>query len=237
MTASIERVSSEEAAFAALMGAWRQAEEADREQTRLATLRWRHALEEMTAREAELKRQGLWTRGPADLMSILRLGRDEVRNCRVLGWLFDPLAPHGFGTRFLEFFLADLSANGAPTREWSEPESVRIELEEDRLDRRADIVLYGEAWTVLIEAKIDAAESPGQGRDLAARWAEEEPVLVFLTPRGRKMITEDPTVPWLTYSWRDVARLLERALHETSGAPAAPGRGAAVEYLTSLRRF
>lgn len=40
-----------------------------------------------------------------NVFELCSLGRDEVRNCRVLAWLLDKNAPHDLGARFLERLL------------------------------------------------------------------------------------------------------------------------------------
>src|SRR4051794_35670092 len=75
--------------------------------------RWNDQFASMHLLQRELQAAGRWVRGPEDLMGVLRLGRDEVRNCRVLAWLFDPLGAHGLGDRFLRAFLETLNRDRA----------------------------------------------------------------------------------------------------------------------------
>jgi hypothetical protein len=117
--------------------------------------------------ESQLVAEGRWAAGPFTMFEVLGLTRHELANCRMLGWLLDPLAPHGLGTRSLQRFLAHLNELAGEDRLPTEATVARTTIvrEEARSSTRADLILYGVGWTVVIEAKVGAGEQPEQGRE------------------------------------------------------------------------
>ena len=208
---------------------------------------WEGQLARLASEADELKADGAWWRGRDDMMGVLGYSRDEVRHCRVMAWLLDPLGTHGLGNRMVTALVRDVAAAAgrdpdvmlagpAPrvrkeeVRDQASPETV-----EGRRSR-ADIVLYGAGWCVLIEAKIDDRERDHQLRALAKRWRADDPVRVWLTIAGEEPTMADPSEPWIPYAWARLGAHLEQALHETAGLRRAPGRSVAEEYLRSFRR-
>lgn len=193
----------------------------------------RHTLQKMVQIESQLISEGRWAAGPATLFAVLRLQHHEIANCRVLGWLLDPLAHHGLGATALRSLLRSLDSL---VEEPHFPSLVGLErttivLEEARGRTRADVVLYGPNWTVVIEAKTDAAEQPEQGQRLAANWPDA--VYVFLTKRGRPMSTAGDS-NWLPLTWTAVFDLVRDALRDADPpftAAAGTARAAVRDYL------
>jgi hypothetical protein len=100
----------------------------------------------LAAVERRLRQAGRWVSGPSSLFEVLQATFDEVRNCRVVRWLLDPLAPHGLGAETLRRFLGDLSASeGMAQQVFDSPEDAVLVVEESRADTRADLVIYGPA--------------------------------------------------------------------------------------------
>lgn len=196
----------------------------EREHERLAELR---------ALETRLVAAGRWTAGPATLFDTLRLTGHELANCRVLAWLLDPLAPHGLGVRLLRRFLTHLNEAAGDDRLPTGPSLARttVVLEEARIGTRADLVLYGAGWTVVVEAKVAAREQPEQGLRLAREWPDA--TYVFLTRRGRPMRTAG-NQDWIATSWVEVRQMVRITLDEapppTTGA-AATARAGVRDYL------
>ncbi len=203
----------------------------------LEAARWGATLRSLADQEALLRRGGVWLSGPEDLVDVLGLAHDEVRNCRVVRWLLDPVAPHGLGTLFLDAVLGVISARSpqAPPV-FRNTELAEVHPEVVRGDTRADIVVVGpnREWTVLIEAKILAGEGLGQGRDLAAQWERDHLVLVFLTLDGQAMRSGGEE--WVPLRWADLAEHLRRSLAQATPSPLTAGRHAAEEYLRSMER-
>lgn len=193
---------------------------------------WCRELRGLEAVEKRSRAQGRWARGPVDLMAVLRLDRDEVRNCRVLAWLLDPAAAHGLGTRLLADVLAIVSGRaGGPAPDIDALSDARVLVEVQRDNTRADVVAFGEGWALVIEAKINAGEQPEQGRRLEQMWPiDTNPVFCFLTRDGREMTTG--SAAWAPLRWSQVALLLRQALDRSPHD--ARGRPAAEEYLRAL---
>lgn len=140
---------------------------------------------------------GRWVEGPSSLMGVLGQAHHEVRNCLVVRWLLDPLAPHRIGAQMIESLGTYLAV------ELGQPDLARVEVEVSRDHSRADVVVSGadDAWTVVIEAKIDAAEGIAQAARLERDWPDATR-LVFLTRRGVEIpITSKERGRWRPLSW------------------------------------
>lgn len=208
----------------------------------LATLydEWRHAVPAydlcsewpatfaaMAAEERDLRSQGQWRSGGRTLMRALWLHHDEVVLCRGLAWLMTPDGWHGLGASVLNGLLAHLGQAKEGTHR------AEIVTEETRQGTRADIVVRFPETCLLIEAKVWAAEQDTQADRLADLWADESPILIFLTRDGRRpttaVLSKDA---WLTLCWTDVAEVLRAAIARHSEC--APG---AREYLHTLETY
>lgn len=200
-------------------------------------------LEALRTEERSLRAQGRWVAGHSTLIEVLGLERDEVRNCQVLRWLLDPMAPHGYGADALHLVLDRLNGltvrRGLAPQEYPGAELATLVVEETRGNTRADLVVNGQSWTVVFEAKIDAGEQPAQGRRLSELWPNA--TYVFLTRRGTEMHTtgEDP---WIPMRWSDVLGAVRSAAAlRADGAPVGPGvdraRRAVADYLHGARRL
>ena len=151
-----------------------------------------------------------------NIWTAARVGRDEVRNTKLLGWIIDPGSPHGLGREIFSSILDRLAYRNPgqtlPTLAEKAPYTVLTEhcsfgSREDRFD----LLLTLPTQIVLIEAKIRAAESKEQLR----RYAEaaekrrlamglDKAFIVSLTPQGQSQ----PDA--LVLSWKDVAAAVRR---------------------------
>jgi hypothetical protein len=157
-----------------------------------------------------------WQSGGTTLMSALGLQYLEVPLCRGLAWLLDPAGGHGMGRHFVDEFLASLKRSPATDA------PITIHVEERREETRADIVLRVRPHTVVIEAKVYAGEQPGQADRLADRFADGDPVLVFLTRTGHLPSTADVSADrWVPKTWRDIAHLAQRVSDKYGLKPSA----------------
>lgn len=98
----------------------------------------------------------MWTHGPTDLLTVCGLHRWELTQSAALGWVCDPEARHGLGDSFLRSMLeatGDVPPITAP---------VVVDLELTRTRSRADIVVRGSSWTLVVEVKVDAGEGERQ---------------------------------------------------------------------------
>jgi hypothetical protein len=198
-------------------------------------------------REAdEIIRAGLWVSGPDDLMSVLGRQRDEVMHSRVIAWLLRPTSRHGLGSRFLNALIEHV---------WPDEHLVRtglitVEVETTRSAAddvgqshraRADIVVYGENATLVIENKVDAGEGIDQCERLYWSWADQptDTRWLFLSPTGRPPVTAtsaEALAAWRTVSYGEVRRLLEGVLSSAGEPSATPGRATAHQYLATLSK-
>ncbi len=170
-------------------------------------------------------RQVEWQSGGRTLLAAMGLQNDEVKLCRGLAWLLDPLGGHRLDRLPLNALLQDLDL----AAEGDAP--VKIVVEESRDRTRADIVLRVGGETVVIEAKVRAGEQGEQADRLSDQWANEEPTLVFLTPTGRFPYTATKSSEqWVALTWRGVARLIRNAADEAGIEPSAGAR----EYLETI---
>jgi hypothetical protein len=176
-----------------------------------------HHIEALARRMRELKAAGRWQVGPSSLVELLGLHHDEVRMVRLLAWLSTPGGRHGLGDAFLAGLLRHFGADYVPGS------SVDIRIEAVEFDTRADLTIHAGQIFLLIEAKINAREQPGQCDRLAARWRHRDPKLVFLTLDGRAPGTADvSSKQWSCCSWSQVAEVLAVAINAASHpAPAA----------------
>ncbi len=193
----------------------------------------------------DLVDRGLWTSGPGDMLSVLGRQRDELIHSRLIAWLLVPTNRHGLGRRALTAFLDHLWPGEALLR--SGPVVADLELsgsgpdESGRLrEARADIVLTGEALTIVIENKLGAGEQPDQCERLYWAWASEpgDTRWVFLTPTGRFPLTatSDPARSvWRAMSYRELHDIISNAI-EGAQMDSSIGRATALQYLSSLNR-
>lgn len=164
-------------------------------------------LRALTSEIAELRDAGVWREGHKTLLGALGLHHNEVVICRGLAWLLTPDAWHGLGTAVLDELLSRCGVDAEDSAR------AAVVVEEVRKDTRADIVIRTGAATLLIEAKIGAGEQAQQCDRLARHWADEMPILIFLTRTGampRSAVASDGT--WLPLSWSEIAELIETAV-------------------------
>lgn len=213
-----------------LRSEWEDALAGVQTQTEAAAAHWEATFDALLLEQSRLVDNGMWTRGPSELLGVLGVQHDEVRNCRVLRWLLDPMAPHGLGTHFLGWFMAE-SGCAVPDDQLS---LASVETEVGAGSTRADLVLTTPSITVVVEAKMNAPEAPLQCASIESAWSDSDPRLVFLTRSGRLPHTGTPA-RWTTISWKQIATGLATSLEACTARGA--GRVAAEEYLRSLRGY
>lgn len=203
------------------------------EQSRGDGLPWDARLAVLTREEARLRTAGLWQRGPTDLLTVCGLHRWELTQSAALAWTLDPEARHGLEDLFLHALLSetgDLPDLSAP---------VLIDLELERQHSRADIVVRGIAWHLIIEVKVQAGEGVYQCQRLYDDWKEEADArFIFLSRTGYgplSAITDEARRAWIAVSWPEVHKLLLRAA--ATGDNRAAGRPALEEWMRTLSRL
>ena len=223
-----ERPSDEE--FARVLGEWATLQGAGR-----GVGDWDRAIEDVIRDERDLRARGFWVHGRDDIFGVLGIQRAEVRHSAMIAWLLDPCARHGFGSRFLLEFLA----LAFPDDSFPSHTAARTLCEVTREECRADIVIAMSDATIVVEAKVDAVESPRQCDILFERFAKDVGArFVFLTPGRRRpeSATGDALRAFVAVSYSDVRTVLHAVLAATGTDHAPWGRRLAEDYLLTLRR-
>ncbi len=229
----VDRVRLWEARFHAMEREWG---EVSMHRTRVLMAAWRGAMSEMRRQHDRLVSDGRWVTGPSDFLAIVAQARAENTHSRMLQWLLKPTGRHGLGSGLVRRLMEHCTREPAPASL-----AVRdVAFSQWRNDREADLVVWGEDFTLVIENKVDATEQPRQCDDLYANFKNEKaPQFLFLTPDGCKPSTA--TTPgarraFKTLSWPEVRTMIETALNESrppsAGAVAVDVVG---NYLRTLR--
>ena len=228
-----DRVGPWEAQFRAMECEWG---EISMRRTQVVIATWRGAMSEMRRQHDRLVSDGLWVTGPSDFLAIVDQARAENTHSRVLQWLLKPTGRHELGCGLVRRLLEHCTGEPVPAslivRE--------VAFSQWRNDREADLVVWGEDFTLVIENKVDATEQPCQCDDLYANFKNEKaPRFLFLTPDGRKprtAITPGALGAFKTLSWPEVRTMIETALHESRPASAdSVGVDVVRNYLRTLR--
>jgi hypothetical protein len=194
----------------------------------------------------EIIQRGSWVSGPDDLMSVMGRQRDEVMHSRVIAWLLRPTGRHGLGSRFLNEVMAHVWPDEDPIGSvlvTVDTETTRSAADDEGESReaRADIVIYGESVTIVLENKVDAGEGIDQCERLYWSWADQptETRWLFLSPTGRAPVTAtsaEALAAWRTISYGELRSLLTRLLSSPGQPDAAIGRSTAYQYLATLAK-
>ena len=203
--------------------------------TRVLLADWRGAMSEMKRQHDRLVSGSLWVTGPRDLLDIIGLARDENIHSRILGWLLDPTGRHGLVCALVRCLVKHC------TEPVPAPLAVRkVKISQWRNGREADLVVWGEDFTLVIENKVDAREQTDQCDDLHANFKNEKrPLFLFLTPDGRKprtATTQGAQCSFKTLSWSKLREMIEMELKESRPASEAAVAVDVVEnYLRTLK--
>jgi hypothetical protein len=195
---------------------------------------WEQPITNMTRDYGTIRAAGRWQRGPSDFFGVLRISRGELAHCSMIAWLLDPEGRHGLGRALLDCLadrhLSPIDRVGMRVRS--------VETEVQRYETRADIVVWGVTFTLIVEAKVDAGESWRQCDRLYDRFSTEPgSQFVFLTPSGRPPVTATGPAgnAFVPLSFQHVADCLEAAL-ETRDPAIGRGTEIARNYLDTLRK-
>ncbi|MCI9375776.1 MAG: PD-(D/E)XK nuclease family protein [Oscillibacter sp.] len=154
----------------------------------------------------------------SNLFMALRMEQNEVVMCRFLADLLDPKGWHKRKTQFLKSFLRDVVQLKDVEKARLENTCVMTEYRIDN-DRRIDIMLQNPAFSVPIEAKINAGDQESQCYDYFPYVRNAK--LVYLTKWGdapsewsRKETNgkgkEIPKEELCCISWKDICIWLEK---------------------------
>ena len=215
-TTLVDRVTSLEAHIREMEHEWRAIAE---RQARALLADWREAMSEMRHQHDRLVSDGLWVSGPSDILDIIGLARHENTHSRMLEWLLKPTSRHGLGCGLVRRLVEHCTGEPVAT-----PMAVRrVVFSHWRNDREADLVVWGQNFTLIVENKVDAPEQPDQCDDLYENYKNEiKPLFLFLTPYGRQPHTATTCGAqraFKTLSWPQVRAMLEAALSESRPAP------------------
>lgn len=249
--------------FDRLTRAWQRLTHAG--QTPIPLEEWTDQIDRMQETMRDLQDRGRWAAGPHDLMSIVGLNRWELAHSAAIAWLCTPDAGHGLGTRFLDALIAatgdPVITSGPVTTTLEEGRVVVLpggeevtpvddaamddayeELGEELHDlptglvTRADVVVRGADWTLVVEVKVDATEGRNQAHRLYEGWKDDPGSrFLFLTRHGQSpnSIPEDLKQQWTPLRWRDLRNTLEQLAGNAD--PHAVAHNALTDYLMTLR--
>lgn len=142
-----------------------------------------------------------------NIWKSLALGRDEVKNCRILAWLLDREADHYQESRFLKCLL---QASDLTDYMMYADEKYYVS-REDWLDdsNRVDIIIRSESFNLVIEAKIDAYQNDNQCEKYKNIITNRNPakkfIGIFLTINGTPSNDNDYT----SITWKHVYNALD----------------------------
>lgn len=231
--APADRIRSWKAHICAMEREWREVSE---RQARVRLADWQVAMSEMRCQQDSLVSKGQWVSGPSDFLDIIGRARDENTHSQMLAWLLKPTARHGLGCGFARRLVEHCT--GEPV---SAPAAVRrVRFSYWMNGREADIVVWGQSFTLIIENKVDAMEQPDQCDGLYKRFKNESsPLFLFLTPDGRKpetATTQGAQQAFRALSWPKVRAILEAVLNESRPATAVADAVDVVRnYLRTLK--
>ena len=183
---------------------------------------------------------------------VLGLQTSEIHHSRMLKWLLDPGAAHGFGTAFLEGFLrrtireavrrgiGSVDESIVTRNDWSETE---VRLEWQRIDV---LVINRKArFVCAIENKIGAEEGfgatrvsqlRGYRRVLDQQFRTYDKHRVFLTRRGEDSRDDEERKHWVPEQQKTVQELLQAAEENRQGDPDPDAASFLQSYQAVLRR-
>lgn len=194
---------------------------------------WRKSMAQMIKRQDGLAAEGKWVSGPADMLGIAQVARDEMVHTRMLAWLLNPRGKHRLG----DTVLRRLVGHAAAPRDAPNPPVVRsVHVSHWCNNREADIVVFGRDFTLVIEVKVDAGEQKEQCNDLYKNYGSEPgPLFLFLTPGGWPPHTATGAAQgaFKTVSWTQVRKMIECALESRDAGP--PGTTVPAEYVVTLK--
>lgn len=206
---------------------------------------WEQAMMEMSHEYQDLVSRGKWVSGPSDFFSIIERAEDERTHSRMLAWLLTPTGRHGLRNllliRLLEHYdskQGDADTTQARPIARAANYLYGVKCSYWRNGREADIVVWSEKFTLVIEMKVNAGEPPTQCDDLYKNFKSEPgPRFLFLTRAGAPPQTATTSCAmraFETIKWPEVRCMIEEALNDPVSM-----QGAAVpiveNYVLTLR--
>lgn len=144
-------------------------------------------------------------RNQPNIFEILGITRYEIRHSHFLAWLLNPKGSHGIGDYFLKRFLLDIFQDGRTNLEefnylgkldiLSVHNLLRETIIVHREKHNIDILIEFEKTIIVVENKIDAAESRDQllryKDSVLKSFSNKKPIFVYLTKYGNQSTLED----------------------------------------------
>lgn len=222
--------------YAEAASAWLAVCRQNQEETSALLSGWAERYQAACSAHRELVRRGMWRGGPRTLLAAIGVQNSELALTAGLAWLLRPDGHHGLGPAMLSGLLARLGITGTADDAHVVCEESRGDDQGSGLDRktRADLVVYGDGWTIVFEAKTFAPEQDRQLDRLHHHWKREAgPCFIFLTRTVREPISaNDTSAHWRRLTWDEIARLARAA------ASGQPGAAAGVsDYAETLEAF
>jgi hypothetical protein len=184
-----------------------------------------------------------------NLFRVLRIERAEIRHSNMLGWLLNPSETHGFGDRFLRSYLSQVLIDLEPR-----PTGLRIQASEVQLADLAGVEVFRE-WgsidllvqipalklLVVLENKIDAAESEGQlsryFEKARTAFPNHQILCLYLTLQGDSPSDIGAKLGYIPTSHSKSLEVLERVAKNSRANIPESARMLIENYLTVLRRL
>ena len=188
--------------------------------------RWEKQFTEMNDEYQRLVSDGLWVSGPADFLSIIERAEDERTHSRMLAWLLTPTGRHGLRNLLLTQLLEHYDSKHGDTGAGHVHPDARavdylyqVKCSYWRNGREADIVVWGDDFTLVIELKVNAGEPPTQCDDLYKNFQVEpdDARFLFLTRYGKRpttATTPEALLAFETISWPEVRGMIEDILND-----------------------
>jgi len=182
-----------------------------------------------------------------NLFRVLRIERAEIRHSNLLAWLLTPGESHGLGSLFLRRFLSRLLMENQDVDVSLNPAKVELmpldDVEVRREWHNIDIIVRSTTgnWSLIIENKVKAKESPAQLQRYREAVQKEFPggeiVPVYLTLEGAEPSDEGKEQGYVSLGHTQILEIADRiAAQHRSRIPA----DAAIlidHYLATLRRL
>ncbi|MDO1510484.1 MULTISPECIES: PD-(D/E)XK nuclease family protein [unclassified Neisseria] len=163
-----------------------------------------------------------------NLWQFVRIGRSELKNCEVLGWLMDEKGDHGLGKCFLLDLLKFIDKENRLGLVIDylryEPYATQFEIcQYGNISERIDIVIKSRSTCLFLEAKVDANEAINQHNSQLRRYWERlnketasQKHLLFLTKN--KQLPHDTLLhdKVILLSWQEIAKCLRQTISSYS---------------------
>lgn len=192
-------------------------------------------------KDADLERLELELKQP-NFFYLLKIQETEVRHSNFLAWLLSPSEGHGLRDLVLRRFLKDIFSSDIV--DWID------EFSADQLDlsgieirrewRHIDLLIVAAEFVICIENKVMSSEHTAQLKRykeaIEESFPEKHHAFVFLTPHGREPENPDDAAVYQTYSYHDVAGIIESLLQIHGESLSVRNRIYIEDYLKVIRR-